>query len=325
MSKKKNKKKKWIILGIVLVVVLGLYLWGRTATNKALNEYAMSSIIESETKKDKIEVKITESGVIEANRKVEVFAPVSGTVTSQYLEIGEEVEEDESIFKIGGYNIKSPIDGEVVWTNVKKNDYVNTTTSTGLATPVAVVADMSKVKFSIEVDELDINKLKIGMKANVSADSFPNKTFEGKVSKINWDGKNTNGVTTYTVEITINKPGKLKIGMNVDATLVLESKKNALVIPMTAINKTGSETYVYIKDEENTEENKITVAPKNMSELKGYKKQNVKVGISNKDYIEILTGLKEGDKVYNISTSKSLTEYMMEQSSGGGMMMSVGQ
>ena len=322
MAGKKNKKKKWIILTIILIVVVGVYLWGRSAARKTLNEYAKSSIIESVAKKDTIEVKITENGVIEPLRKNEIYASMGGTVTKEYLQIGEKVDKDESIFKIGGYNIKSPIDGEIIWTNAKEDDYVSAA-STGVATPVAVVADMSKAKFTLEIDELDINKVRVDMEVEVTADAVPNKIFKGRVSKINNEGKNTNGVTTYGVEILIDSPEELKIGMNVDCALILENKENTLLIPMASINKEGAETYVYIKEDGHNEEEKMTAVPKNMSEVKGYKKQAVTVGISNKDYIEIVEGLKEGDKVYNISASKSLTEYMVENS-GGGMMMRVG-
>ena len=103
MANKKNKKKRWIIITIIVLVIVALYFWISTNTKKALSEYAKSSIIETVAKKDNIEVKITENGVIEPNRKSEVFAPMGGTVTIQSLEIGDTVNKDGRIFRIGGY------------------------------------------------------------------------------------------------------------------------------------------------------------------------------------------------------------------------------
>ena len=283
-----------------------------------------SSILESTATVSTIAETETDSGVIKASRQNDVFAPMGGTVTKQYLKIGDNVNKDQTIFDIGGYPIKSPIKGQIIWTNVQVNDYVQTTSNTGAASPVAVVADMSSVKFTISVDELYVNKVKVGMEADVTADAIANTTFKGTVSKVNSAGMSANGVTTYDVEITISDYGALKIGMNVNATLTLDSKDSALVIPMSAINKDGSKTYVYVKDESYTGNATLTAVPKSLSDVQGYKKQEVTVGLSNKDNIEILSGLKEGDKVYSISNSQSLTQFMQSRS-GGGSGISIGQ
>ena len=194
--------------------------------------------------------------------------------------------------------------------------------------PIAVLADMSSVKFNLEIDELEINKVVIGMEVKVTADAVVGREYIGKVSKIAKEGNNLNGISTYSVTVEIEEYEGLQIGMNVDASLILERKENVLVVPMQAIQKVDGEIYVYVKDEEyQGEEPVFYLTPKNMSEVAGYRKQVVKVGTSNKDSIEITEGLKEGDKIYHISNTKTLTEYMLENAGSpggsGGIMMSM--
>ena len=81
---------------------------------------------------------------------------------------------------------------------------------------------------------------------------------------------------------------------------------------MEAINKNEDEVYVYVKDENYvSNEKEMPIKPSSMADVPGYKKQNIQIGISNKDDAEIISGLNQGDKVYYIDDTTSLMEYMM--------------
>lgn len=342
MAKKKSKWKRNVWIVLILILLVGGYLYVSSNTKKTLTEYAKSSIIENTVERQKIEVKTTGNGTIQPYSRYEINSPVTGVVKYINYQQGEYIKKDKTLMKIGDTTIKVPYAGTLITLNTEEDAYVTTgnignsnsvsmpTSATGTQTlastdsPIAVIADMEKVKFNLEIDELDINKVKLGMEVRVTADAIEGKEFIGKVDKIAQEGKSSNGVTTYDVTVVIEDYGELKIGMNVDATLILDQRESVLVIPMDAINKTGEEVYVYVKDDsyQDTEKKNaqpMMTAPKNMSEVKGYKKVPITVGISNKDNIEVTGGLEEGQKVYSVSNSKSLTEYMLEQSSGSGM------
>ena len=342
MAKKKSKWKRNLIVILILFVLVGGYLYISSNTKKALTEYAKSAIIENTVEKQTIEVKTTGNGTIQSYSRYEINSPVSGIVKYINYAEGDYIKKDKNLMKIGDTIIKIPYAGTLITLNAEEEGYIvagsNMTstnsmqaatiskmqTSNSSSSPLAVIADMSKVKFNLEIDELEINKVKVGMEVKVTADAITGKEFVGKVEKIGAEGKSGGGVTTYDVTIVIEDYGDLKLGMNVDASLILDKKENVLVIPMDAVNKSGEEIYVYVKDEsyqevEDKNAKPMMTAPKNMSEVKGYKKIPVTVGISNKDNIEITGGLEEGQKVYCVSNSKSLTEYMIEQSSGSGM------
>lgn len=327
MEVKKSKKKKYIILAIVLVVLVALYMWVSSSAKKAMSTILETYVVENNVELGNVEIKITGNGVIEPLKRYEIVPSMTGEVTVSNYNEGDEVKKDATIYKIGGINVKTPSTGTLITKNVEKGDYVTQLQTATGANVVAIVADISKMKVNLEVDELDIRKIEIGMKATITCDAVEAKEYEAEVTKIASEGKNINGVTTYDVTLEISNPEGLKIGMNADITMIVENKQNILKIPMDSINKENGKTYVYIKDESyvgdrNKTKTSSLAVPSSMEEVEGYKKQYVEVGINNKDHIEITSGLSENEKVYSIQTSKSLIEYMVN--SGGSGMSSMG-
>lgn len=152
------------------------------------------------------------------------------------------------------YNITSPISGTVITKNSKAGDKIDNSNS---QTVMMVVADMSKVKFAITVDELDITKIALGQTAVVDADALPEETYEAKVTSIAGEGTSTgDGVTTFKVELTIDEPGNLRSGMNVNANIVIEEAKDVIGIPEEALmNTKGSTAKVLVKSDKAASQN----------------------------------------------------------------------
>ena len=176
---------------------------------------------------------------------------------------------------------------------------------------MCVIADMSAMKFTIDVDELDIASLKEGQEVKISADALSGKQFTGSVSNIGILGTTTDGVTSYPVEIVINDGGDLWPGMNVTAEIVVESVQNVLTIPVSAVNRGNT---VLLKGAEGTEGIDQTAAPA------GAKYIQVELGLNNDSYIEITNGLSEGDTVL-VPVVQSSTE---EETAQQGMVMMPG-
>ena len=177
-----------------------------------------------------------------------------------------------------------------------------------------VIADMSKVKFTISVDELDIGSIQLGQKATVDADALPGKTFEGYISSIAAEGTlSGQGVTTYDVEIVIDEPGELMSGMNVNANIVISEVNNVLRIPEEALNMArGGKATVYIKNEKMKQDAKFP---------DDYEAREVEYGQSNGTYVEITSGLKEGETVVYTQYVGSDDDFMTMMQNGmhGGM------
>ncbi|MGH7198923.1 MAG: efflux RND transporter periplasmic adaptor subunit, partial [Candidatus Omnitrophota bacterium] len=134
------------------------------------------------------------------------------------------------------------------------------------------------------VDESDIGKVSLGKPARIKVESFKDKTFDGKVTKISPMGTEKDNVTTFEVRVSItNAGGELKANMTANAEIVLEEHKNVLWIPEGAL--------MYDKEKKASVEVPDPKAPE------GKKKVPVTVGISNGSKTELLTGLKKGDEV----------------------------
>src|SRR6202167_4328284 len=182
-------------------------------------------------------------------------------------------------------DIVSPIDGIVLSRDVQMGDAVSSVLVLGSsATLVMTLGDTSEVYVKGKVDESDIGKVYLGQPARIKVESFKDKTFNGKVTKISPMGVEKDNVTTFEVRVSIQNPGgELKAEMTANAEIILEEHKNVLQIPEGAI--------LYDKDK------KASVEIPDPKGKDGKDKVAVNIGISNGAKTEVLGGLKEGDQV----------------------------
>ena len=182
-------------------------------------------------------------------------------------------------------DIVSPIDGIVLSRDVEMGDAVSSILVLGSsATLVMTLGDTSQVYVKGKVDESDIGKVYLGQPARIKVESFKDKTFYGKVTKISPMGVEKDNVTTFEVRVSINNPGgELKAEMTANAEIILEEHKNVLQIPEGAI--------LYDKDKQ------ASVEVPDSKAKDGKRKVAVNIGISNGAKTELLSGLKEGDQV----------------------------
>ncbi|HKF40089.1 MAG TPA: efflux RND transporter periplasmic adaptor subunit [Candidatus Acidoferrum sp.] len=181
--------------------------------------------------------------------------------------------------------IVSPIDGLVLSRDVSVGDGVSSILILGSqATLVMTLGDTSEVYVQGKVDEADIGKVYLGQPARIVVESFKDKKFEGKVTRISPFGKEKDNVTTFEVRVSISNPtGELKANMSANAEIILEEKKNVLMVPEASL--------IYDKDR-----NASVELPDAHAE-NGRKKIPVKLGISNGVKTEIVSGLTEKQQV----------------------------
>lgn len=181
--------------------------------------------------------------------------------------------------------IVSPIDGLVLSRDVNMGDAVSSILVMGSqATLVMTLGDVSEVYVQGKVDEADIGKVYLNQPARIVVESFKDKKFTGKVTKISPLGKEKDNVTTFEVRVSIqNASLELKANMTANAEILLEEKKNVLMIPEAAL--------IYDK------ERKAAVESPDAKAENGKTKLSVKLGISNGVKTEILEGLKEKQQV----------------------------
>lgn len=207
------------------------------------------------------------------------------------------------------YTIKAPIDGTVVTKNKKAGDKLESgsaaaSSSSGGTSAMAVIYDLSSVKFQLDIDETEVREISVGQEVTVTADALEGQTFTGKVTKVGVDGTSSNGVTTYPVDVEITEYGELLPGMNITAEIVTAEAENVLAVPVSSVQRGD---VVYVKGEK-TDEN--DTAPE------GYMSVEVETGINDEDYIEIKSGLTEGQELMGMEISEGMS---LEDMMNGGM------
>ena len=203
------------------------------------------------------------------------------------------------------YTITAPISGQVITKNFKVGD--NITKNTSSTTTLATIYDLSSLTFKMSIDELDIQSVKVGQKVTVTADAFEGQTFSGTVTNVSLESTYSNGVSTYPVTVTMDEEGNLLPGMNVDGVITLEEANDVLTIPVDALMR-GNQ--VYIKDDSVKEQNGPVPA--------GFKAVEVETGLTNDSYVEIKSGLSEGDTVYVAKSSTDSSSFFMGGPGMGG-------
>lgn len=179
----------------------------------------------------------------------------------------------------------APIDGMVLSRDVEVGDAVSSILVLGsTATLVMTIGDIHQVYVDGKVDEADIGNVYLNQPARIHVESFPNKTFSGKVTKIAPLGVAKDNVTTFEVRVSIDNPGgELKANMTANAEIIVTEHHGALSVPEQSMSwDNDKNAFVYVPDSKSKD---------------GQKKIPVTAGISNGNRTEILAGLKEGDTV----------------------------
>jgi HlyD family secretion protein len=177
------------------------------------------------------------------------------------------------------------MDGLVLSRDVEIGDAVSSILVLGSqATLIMTLGDVSSVYVMGKVDEADIGKVYLFQPARIVVESFKDKKFFGKVTKISPMGVEKDNVTTFEVRVSIqNATGELKANMSANAEIILEEKKNILLIPESAV--------IYEKDR------KPFLEIPDLQAESGKKKIAVELGLSNGVKTELVSGLAKGDSL----------------------------
>jgi len=192
---------------------------------------------------------------------------------------------DRAAEDVANATIRAPIRGTVLSRDVEIGSPVSSILNLGAnATLVMTLGDIDQVFVRGKVDEADIGRVRLGQQARIRVETFRDKAFNGRVTQISPMGVEKDNVTNFEVRVSIDNPGKeLKANMTANAEIVLEEHADALIIPEAAV------TY---DAQKNAFVDVLTPGAKN-----GRKKVQVKIGVGNGTKIQILDGLKQGDKV----------------------------
>ena len=176
------------------------------------------------------------------------------------------------------------------------SDYIIYSTAEGIVdefnlTPYMTIAEGMKIMtlqrtnpliIKVPIDELDISKVQLGQIVDLKFEALAGEKYEGVVTKINSLGQSSNGVTNYTITVTIKETGNILIGMSGNVKILTEQKQDVLAVPIDAVQLINDEYYVILGED---------IYVKTVADHK------ITTGINDGAYIEVLDGLSEGDTI----------------------------
>ena len=267
----------------------------------------------------KVDGKAIGSGKLSINQPYTVAATTGGVVGTIYVSENQRVYKNSSLVKLIGVPVSQSYQDSLT-TRQQKLDTLNaalalqasgtlTADQDGVISTLPVAAGQQvnagspvveyytggTAALDVAVDELDIGSVQVGQTATVAVDAVDGKTYDATVNSISQVGTTNNGVTTYTVGLKLADTDGLRIGMNATATIVIEQHKNVLMLPMTALQSSQGEQYVWLY---------TGSLPEDSSKDPGTRTV-VETGLSNDNYVEVTSGLTADDQVVVVRTRSS--------------------
>ena len=282
----------------------------------------------------------TGSGTFTYKAEEAVTAQVSGTVASIQVSEGQQVSKNQALVvltsddlddqvqsaqdslrnaqisyekqteQLEDYTVTAPITGTIVDKNYNAGE-------TSEANQVLCsIYDLSYLTMTLSVDELDISDIAVGQTVTITADAVEDRTYTGTVTKVSVAGTSSGSATTYPVTIRIDDTDGLLPGMSVDATIELSAAQDVLAIPSAALNR--GNTVLVTAGSPSAANGTLVEATTEDGE--DYYSVEVTTGVIGDSYIEIVSGLQEGDTVVYIPTSgTSENPFSMMGEMPGGM------
>jgi RND family efflux transporter MFP subunit len=162
--------------------------------------------------------------------------------------------------------------------------------------------DMSKMQVKVNIHESLIKKIKVGQKAEVRIESFPNVVFVGTVKSVSQLADSTRpwltaGVKQYPSVVTIDdlQGLDLKPGMTAEAKILVGELQSVMVVPVQAVAEHKGDFFAFL------------------ATPKGFQRRKVKIGENNETHVQILDGLKEGDQVALDARSRAAAEFKLDE------------
>ncbi|HHW56826.1 MAG TPA: HlyD family efflux transporter periplasmic adaptor subunit [Clostridia bacterium] len=284
-----------------------------------LIKLSSNNISDAQIQNDKLKVMQAQNNynqILQQIDNLKIYSPIDGKILSQNIKEGDILGSSNISSNMNSSNIQSQQAGFVPILDITQlSSYEN-------QPETAVIAGDSGYIVNLSVDETDIKNVKVGQKAQLTTDDLPGKIFTGTVSQVSQLPTIQNGVASYNVTIQVDPSEDLLLGMSMNVTITVAEKENVLLLPIQAVQTNGNRQYVILYTEDMKNQNFTNNSSSNTNNMRNLFRNNIKfveTGIHNDNFVEIVSGVQEGDKVLIPSTS-SLTNTNNRNPSGFNIM-----
>ena len=271
-------------------------------------------------------------GTLEYYASEDITAPESGKLTAVNVDDYETVTAGATLFVIDGsdledqvettqrsitqtqekiseaeekradYQVTAEMDGKIIMVGVQEGESPRQASQTAVT-----LYNLDAMTITANIDELDIDNITMGMEVDITQSGAESDThYTGTVTAISYEATNTNGVAYFPITITIPSEGALSAGVNVSYTITVGDESEGVLAPIAALQSTTEGTCLFVKAD---------TKPDNAVDLEegvvpdGFYAVPVETGVSNSQYVRILSGVEEGVEVF--------TRYQQAAPSGG--------
>jgi multidrug efflux pump subunit AcrA (membrane-fusion protein) len=290
-----------VVVFLIVAALVAYFVYDAVAED----ESAQATYTTGTVQKMTLTSSVSGVGNVEWLQSADVTSTRTGTVRRLRVALGDEVEKNDRLFVIAGTSssvwVYAPIAGTVTALNVEDGDVVGSTDSTRA---YATIIDLGRIQVAITVAESDIASVEVGQKAVITFDALPDLTLTGKVRSIDYSGTNSEGVVSYEVLVTPDTTNAgVKGGMTVSVDLITAVAADVLAVPSSAVKTSSSGSYVQV-----LENGQPTDVP-------------VEVGLTTDSYVEIVSGLTEGQEIIVSTTAAGSTTATTTQRDQGGFII----
>lgn len=291
-------KNRYKVIIVVMIVLAAATLFIRSKVTNHQSNGTETKVVHPVL--GGVEITVTTTGIVEPQNRLEIKPSISGRIEKILVKEGDNVKGGDTLAWMSSTErsvlvdaarlqgeealkyweevykqtpLISPIDGEVIVRSVEPGQTVTTSD--------AVIVLSDRLVVSAQFDETDIGRVKIGQKALITLDAYPDIKIEGSVDHIAYESEIVNNVTIYDVDVLPDEiPEVLRSGMSVTVEVVEKSSENVITIPSSAIHYDGKRQFVLVQERRG----KIV-------------ERDVEVGLNNDKTAEVISGLATEDSI----------------------------
>jgi len=193
--------------------------------------------------------------------------------------------------KLNDYFVRAPFAGTIIGVaDIERGDSISPSTTIATLITKQQIAEIS-------LNEVDVAKVKVGQKVTLAFDAIDGLEITGEVAEVDSIGTVTQGVVNYNIKISFDtQDDRVKPGMSVSASIIIDVKQNVLLIPNSAVKSQGDIYYVETLNETNLA-NQATANVTGIISSILPNQQQIEIGAANDSYTEVTSGINEGDTV----------------------------
>lgn len=280
------KKLKKIFVTIILLAIVGtiMFFVGKQIGLNTDKSSTSTTIEEVTVGNQTIKKTITSSGEIKSASTEKLNLETTKNFETMCVENDDTVKAGENILKYSnGTYLTAP------YNLVISSSSLPETGKKATSSNYVEVQNLDNLVIELSINENEISNIKLDQEVQVTLTADTNKTYTGKISKIDSIGTYSTSGTTFSVEVSLENDGDIKIGMSVSCTISIEELNNVLAVPINSVQINGNRKYVMVVENGETKE------------------RDIETGASNDEYVEVKSGLSGGEVVQVVTTTKQNT------------------